>query len=173
MALTDYLVSPTLTAQTYTPSTGQVTPTANIMQSNLNSFMNPNSELMQQAKLAGLNTAAARGGVNSSIAAGAAQRASLDSATEMASAATQGDVANNSAVLSTNLNNWLNTQGVNSSLFSSLYNKSYSNSLDMLSAIGALAAQDPETYTPEVMSGFTNFFQNMSNNFLKNYYGGS
>ena len=170
MALTDYFTGSQQTAQTYTPAT-PITPTATTIQSNLSTFLDPNSEFQRQAKLSGLNTAAERGGVNSSIAAGAAQRASLDTASTLASAATQGDLQNQNAITNANIQNWAATQGFNRELFGSLYGQAYGNSLNMLSTLGTLALQDPETYTPEVMSGFTNFFQQMSGDFFSKYYG--
>lgn len=47
------------------------------------------------------------------------------------------------------------------------------NSMDMLQQLTQYALSDPETFTPEVMSGFTTFFNNNMLNLLSQYFPGS
>lgn len=135
-----------------------------MMQNSLDYFMNPNSELMQQAKLRGMETANERGGVNSSIAAGAAQRASLDSATGMATGAVQAQLQQQNA----QLQDWMDQQSFSRSLAA----MPYQNSMDMLKYISQAGIQDPALYTPSVISGFSNFYNQNMNDILKQYFGG-
>ena len=44
------------------------------------------------------------------------------------------------------------------------------SSMDMLQALTQYALNDPETFTPDVMSGFTTFFNNNMVNMLSQYF---
>lgn len=135
-----------------------------MIQSSLDYFMNPNSALMQNAKQQGMELAQERGGVNSSIAAGAAQRASIDAATGMATGAVQAQLGQENA----QLQDWMDQQSFSRSLAA----MPYQNSMDMLKYISQAGIQDPALYTPSVISGFSNFYNQNMNDILKQYFGG-
>lgn len=130
----------------------------------LDYFMNPGSEYMQNARQRGLELAATRGGINSSIAAGASERAALEAATPLA----QGAVAAQLGQEQSQLNNWIDQQGFNREMAS----LPYKSSVSMLNAVSQMAIQDPQLYTPSVVSGFSNFFNQNMNDILGRYFGG-
>jgi hypothetical protein len=103
-----------------------------------------------------------RGGINSSIAAGASERAALDQAVPLAQGAVASQLGQEQAVLS----NWMDTQGFNRELAS----MPYQNSLSMLNKITDYSLQDPQLYTPSVISGYTNFFNQQMNDTIKRYF---
>lgn len=159
MAIADFLAT---NANTPVPGT-RVSGTQQV-QSSLASFLDSNSPYMENARRRGLETAAARGGINSSIAAGASQRAALEAAVPLAQQA----VAIDQSAIQAERENWLSQQNFGRALFG----QTFSNSMNMLSAIQQYSMEDPELYTPEVVSGYSNFFQQNMNNILKNYFGG-
>lgn len=128
----------------------------------LSYFMDPNSQLRRQARQEGLNTAAERGGINSSIAAGASERAALAQAVPLA----QGAVSAKLGQEQVKLQDWLDAQGFSREMASI----PYQSSMNMLSAISAQALQDPQLYSPSVVSGFSNFFNQNMNDILKQYF---
>ena len=164
MAIQDYLTAATTTtastaAPTAASGTTQVTGA-------LESLVGGNSAYIENARRRGLETAAARGGINSSIAAGAAERAAIEASGDLASQAVQIDQSN----LAVEQQDWLAQNNFNRELFGNLYSNAYESSSSMLNALGFYALADPETYTPEVMSGFSNYFSQLQNNVLSNYY---
>lgn len=164
MALTSQFDTTAAVPSTYGTAGTQQTGAA-LVGSNLESFLNPNSTLMQAAARQGQRTAATRGGLNSSIAAGASQAASLDTAQTLASQATQVDLQREN----TQAQDWLNQQSFSRELQGSMASAQFQNSLDMLSAVQAASISDPELYTPEVVSGYSNFFSQNMANILRNY----
>lgn len=134
-----------------------------MIQSSLDYFMNPNSEYMQAAKQAGMQVAAERGGVNSSIAAGASQKAALEQATSLASSSVASQLGQENA----QLQDWMDSQSFNRSLAA----MPYQSSMDMLKYISQAGIQDPALYTPSVISGFSNFYNQNMNDILKQYFG--
>jgi len=158
MALTDYLSTSTTAMPSYASGTTQVV-------DSLNSILGSNSSYIQNARRAGAQQAAARGGVNSSIAAGASERAALDSASSMVGQATNIDMnAQNVAY-----QNWLQQNNFSNTLQSSILD----NSLSALNSIQRAALEDPELYTDDVVSGYSNFFNQNTADILKNYFGNS
>lgn len=159
MALSDYI------------SGGQLGTTAPIrrigsdqVMGTLERFVGSNSPYMQNARRRGLETAATRGGINSSIAAGAAERAALEAAQPLVDQSLQIDQTGANA----EYDDWLATQNFNRAL----QGQRFSSSLNMLSAIQQYGLEDPELYSPEVLSGFSNFFEKNVNDTLKRYFGG-
>jgi hypothetical protein len=125
--------------------------------------MNPNSQLMQQAAQQGRNLAAERGGINSSIAAGASQRAALESAVPLAQTAVGAQLNQEQA----KLEDWVATQGFNRQMAAA----PFQSSLAMLNKVSDYSLQDPQLYTPSVVSGFNNFFNQNMNDVLGRYFG--
>ena len=163
MALTDYILGATSTANSAPPVLNRGTGTEQALAS-LDSVMNSNSPYIQNARRRGLETAAARGGINSSIAAGASERAALEAGMPLVQQGLQIDAAQQNA----QYDNWLSQQNFGRALVGQAFN----NSSSMLGTIQEYALADPELYTPDVVSGYTNFFQNNMDQILKRYFGG-
>lgn len=126
-------------------------------------FLNPNSQYIQNARQRGMEIAATRGGINSTIAAGAAERQALDAAGNLAQGAVQAKLGQEQV----QLQNWIDTQGFNRELAS----MPYRSSMDMLERVMEYGLQDPQLYTPSVISGFSNFFNQNMNDILGRYFG--
>jgi hypothetical protein len=133
-----------------------------LVDSSLEHFMDPNSQYIQNARQAGMNMANTRGGINSSIAAGASEKSALDAAVPLA----QGAVASQLGQEQATLSNWLDTQGFNREMNA----KPYENSLNMLNSVTAASLKDPQLYTPSVISGYTNFFNQQMNDTIEKYF---
>lgn len=158
MALSDYLIGqPNLQnrAPRIPSGTSQVTGA-------LEQMLSPNSAYIQNARQRGLEQAATRGGINSSIAAGAAERAAIEAAAPLVQQATQLDQTG----INAQYENWLAQQNFGRSLFG----ERFSSSLGMLERIQQYGLEDPELYTPEVLSGFNNFFQQNMQDILRRYF---
>jgi len=128
----------------------------------LEQMLAPNSAYIQNARQRGLEQAATRGGINSSIAAGAAERAAIEAAAPLVQQATQLDQTGVNA----QYEDWLAQQNFGHSLFA----ERFSSSLGMLERIQQYGLEDPELYTPEVLSGFNNFFQQNMQDILRRYF---
>lgn len=134
----------------------------------LESILGSNSPYIQNARRRGMETAATRGGINSSIAAGSAERAAIDAAQPLVSQAVGIDQANLQQQREAEYNNWLSQQNFGRAL----YGQKFSSSIDMLNMLQQAALSDPELYTPEVVSGSANFFQRNFDDIMKRYFGG-
>ena len=130
---------------------------------NLEQIVGSGSSYIQNARRRGMETAATRGGINSSIAAGASERAALESAMPLVQQANQ----INQTGVDAQYDNWLAQQNFGRAL----YGQKFSSSLDMLNYLQQAAVNDPELYTPEVTSGFSNFFQKNTQDILNRYFG--
>lgn len=162
MALQDYVLGGGMPQAR--PSIPRQPTGASQVMGSLDEILNSNSPYIQQARQRGLETAATRGGINSSIAAGASERAAIDAAAPLAQQAVQLDQAGVNA----EYDNWLAEQNFNRALFG----QRFTSSLGMLERIQQYGMEDPELYTPEVMSGFSNFFQQNMSDILKRYFNG-
>lgn len=131
--------------------------------SSLDQVVGANSPYLANARRRGLEVAATRGGINSSIAAGSSERAALDAAMPLV----QQGVAIDNQARDVEYNNWLSQQNFGRALFG----QKFSNSLGMLNQLQQYALEDPELYTPEITSGFSNFFQQQTNDILQRYFG--
>lgn len=140
------------------------TNTIDMVQGNLQALLGPGSDYIENARRRGIEQAATRGGVNSSIAAGAAERAALEAAAPLAQQAISIQADQNNL----QMQNWLAEQNFGRTLFG----QKFGSSLDMLNNINQMALMDPELYTPEVTSGLSNFFSQNMNNILKQYFNG-
>lgn len=164
MALSNYLAAP---AQ---PSPFETAPDPNQMvQDSLTAMLNPNSDYIRNARQRGVEYAASRGGLNSSIAAGASERAAMESAMPLVQSAL--DIQGRRDALIGQ--NWLDTQGFNREFQGAIAMMPVQNSFNMLSAVQQYALQDPELYTPDVISGYSNFFNQNMQNIMRSYFGGN
>lgn len=140
------------------------TNTIDMVQGNLQALLGPGSDYIENARRRGIEQAATRGGVNSSIAAGAAERAALEAAAPLAQQAISIQADQNNL----QMQDWLAQQNFGRALFG----QKFSNSMGMLNMIQQYALEDPELYSPEVASGFTNFFQQNMDDMLSRYFNG-
>ena len=151
--------------QTY--GTGLQDPNA-VVTGSLESMLNPNSQYIQNARQRGVEQAAVRGGVNSSIAAGASERAAVEAAAPLAQQAVNIQQTREGV----NADNWAASQNFNRAFLGQLGQTSFNSSISMLEMMQRYAMEDPELYTPEVTSGFSNFFQRNMNDILGRYFKG-
>ena len=135
-----------------------------MVQGSLEQFMDPSSSYIQNARQRGMELAATRGGINSSIAAGASQRAALEAAVPLAQTA----VGMQAGAQQAQIQDWMAQQGFNRELAA----MPFTSSMQMLGRVTELGMQDPELYTPSVVSGFTNFFNQNMNDMISRYFGG-
>lgn len=167
MALSNYFTGFN-TAATATPYANA--PNADAMvQTSLEAMLNPNSQYIQNARQRGVEYAASRGGLNSSIAAGASQRAAMEAAMPLVQTA----VGIKQQREQTLAQNWLEEQGFNREIQGALTMLPVQNAFNMLNTLQEYAINDPALYTPDVMSGFSNFFSQNANNILSQYFGGT
>lgn len=151
----------------YNPS--NLTPATAVVQNSLSSMLDPNSAYIQNARQQGAQLAAQRGGINSSIAAGAAERAAIDAAAPLAQQAVDVQQTRESVLA----NDWVSKQNFDRAMLGQYSQSAFNSSLDMLNMLQQMAVNDPELYTPEVTSGFSNFFQKNMNDILSRYFSGS
>ena len=175
MALSDYyktLQTNIQQASTPPPQTTNLPSGTAMVQQSLQDFLNPNSQYIQNARQQGMEVAATRGGINSSIAAGASQRSAIEAAAPLAQQAVAIDVQRQQAEQQMLNEEWANQQNFNRTFQGSLAMLPVQSSFGMLEAIQQYALEDPELYTPDVVSGYSNFFNQNMNDILKNYFGG-
>ena len=134
-----------------------------IVKGTLESFLDPNSSYIQNARQRGMEVAATRGGVNSSIAAGASERAAIDAAAPLATQSLEIQVARENL----NAQNWMNQQDFSRTLTG----QQFGNTSSMLSFLTQAGIDDPELFTPEVISGYSNFFEHNMRDILGKYFG--
>jgi hypothetical protein len=158
----------------YTAAPAQPSPYANapdpnaMVQSSLEAMLNPNSSYIQNARQRGVEYAAERGGLNSSIAAGASERSALEAAQPLVNAAL--NIQNTRDVLAGQ--NWLDTQKFNREFQGQIAMMPVTNSYNMLNMVMQQSLSDPALYGPDVISGYSNFFKNNMNDIMKQYTGG-
>lgn len=130
-----------------------------LVQGSLAAMLDPNSRYIQDARQRGMEVAASRGGINSSIAAGASERSAVDAAGGLA----QQSLGIQQTREAAERENWMTEQNFNRSILGSFATTRFNSSLDMLGRIQAMSLNDPELFTPDVVSGYSNFFEkNMS-----------
>lgn len=166
MALSD-LFSNTAMSSPIPVTTPTTSGTSQVLGS-LESILGSNSPYIQNARRRGMETAATRGGINSSIAAGSSERAALEAAAPLAMQGVNIDQSNLQQTREAEYANWLSGQNFGRAL----YGQKFGSSLDMLNTLQQAAISDPELYSPEVTSGLGNFFQQNMNDILKRYFGG-
>lgn len=164
--------------QTITPGIQGFSP-KEVVGETLSYFTDQNNPYMRNAARRGLEVAGARGLSNSSIAAGASQRAALEAAQplvnnamallgEREGRAFQGQQADLDRAFRERMQSdsvlqqdWLSSNNFTREFNGTLALMPIKNAYDLSKAIMSYAADNPEVFTPEVMSGFGNFFQNM------------
>lgn len=161
MALSNYLAGPSQPAPFANAPSGNQT-----VQTSLDYFLDPNSQYIQNARQRGVEYAASRGGLNSSIAAGAAERSAMEAALPLVSQAVSIDQGRE-ALLG---QDWLDTQGFNRQFQGQIAMMPVQNAFNMLSAVQQYALEDPALYTPDVISGYSNFFTQNFNNIMGKYF---
>lgn len=155
----------------YGSPTPVVTPTrsgSSQVAGSLESFLGSNSPYIQNARRRGMEVAATRGGINSSIAAGSAERSAIEAAQPLVQTAVGMDQSNLQQTRAAEYDNWLSQQNFGRAL----YGQKFNSSVDMLNLLQQAAVNDPDLYGPEAISGLGNFFQQNFNDVMKRYFGG-
>lgn len=131
----------------------------------MNAIVDPRSAYIQNARRRGMEFAQSRGGLNTSIAAGAAERAAIEAAQPLASQAMQLQGQREQAAQQQFMQqqealaqDWLAENAHMREFTGTLAMLPITSSLDMLQAIQQYSLADPALYTPEVVSGMSNFF---------------
>lgn len=158
----------------------QITPNE-LVANQLQGLLDSDSAYMNNARLRGQEFAASRGMLNSSIAAGASQRSALEAAMPIAQSdadayrtANQGNFESLSQLrqmrTAADLDNWLSSESYNRDFNGRLAMMPIQGSMDMMSYIQQRALEDPSVYTPEVISGINNFWNQNMFDVLGNYF---
>lgn len=161
MAIADYI---TASANPNIVNPLQGRDNAALVTGTLESMIGGNSDLIKNARQRGVEYANQRGGINSTIAAGAAERSAMETGMPLVNASLEMQAQQDAA----NLADWSSQQN----FARGLYGQQISNSLGMLNTVQQYALEDPELYTPEVTSGYANFFQKNMNDIMNNYFKG-
>jgi len=138
-----------------------------MVQGSLAAMLDPNSQFIQGARQRGTELAATRGGINSSIAAGASERAAIDAAGGLA----QQSLGIQQTREQQEAADWSSQQNFNRSILGTFATTKFNSSLDMLNSIQAMSLNDPELFTPNVVSGYSNFFQKNMNDIMSRFFG--
>lgn len=136
-----------------------------MVQDSIQAMLNPNSSYIKNARQRGVEYAASRGGLNSSIAAGASERSAMEAAAPLAQQA----LAISGSRETAQANDWQNQQQFNRDFVGQLTMAPIQNSYQMLSMLQQQALADPELYTPEVISGYSNFFTSNMSDIMKRF----
>lgn len=163
MALSNFMAGPS----TPPPFTNQPDPNT-MVQSSMEAMLNPNSSYIQNARQRGAEYAATRGGINSSIAAGASERSAIEAAQPLVSQALDIQKTRDLQLGQ----NWLDTQGFNREFQGQMAMLPVTNSFNMLNQLQQMSMQDPALFTPEVVSGYSNFFNQNMKDIMGQYFGG-
>lgn len=148
----------------------------------LQALLNRDSPYMRNAEQRGIEMAQRRGNLNSSIAAGSARRAALEAAAPIAQADAQAWREANSQNFealsqlrqmrtAADLEDWLNDRSFNRDFNGRLATMPIQSAMDMLQYVSQRAMEDPAVYTPQVMSGFMNFFNQNLFDIMNQYFG--
>lgn len=164
----------------YTP----VADEASIVNNYLNQLIGADSALMRNARTLGIEHAAARGLQNSSIAAGNAQRAALDAALPLAQQAldmfnqrenrqwtsSENRLDRQQQLTMAEVQNWLNNESFMRDFNAQLALAPVANTFQLLQMIMKQAVDQPDVYTPDVVSGFSEFFNTNMLDILARYF---
>ncbi len=144
----------------------------------LTSMLDPNSSYIQNARRRGLEHAAQRGGINSSIAAGSSERAALEAAMPLVQQSLEIDAQRENvgaqdwlAQQGLQREEWLTQQNFNRAMMGQYGQAAFQSTLGMLQSVQQYALEDPELYTPDVVSGYSDFFSQNFDNILSRYFG--
>lgn len=161
LSLSDYMAAPSQPS----PYVNSPNPNQEV-QSSLDYFMDPNSDYIQNARQRGVEYAASRGGLNSSIAAGASERSAMEAAMPLVNQAV--DLQKTRDVLAGQ--DWLDTQAFNRNFQGQIAMMPITNSYNMMAQVQQFALQDPSLYTPDVISGYSNFFNQNMKDVMSSYF---
>jgi hypothetical protein len=132
-----------------------------------NKLLAADSPYMQAAKQAGLEYAAKRGLLNSSIAGGASQKAAIEASNP---------IVNN--VLSVygqergaQLSDWMSSEALKRDFSTTLAALPIKTSFDMLTGLAQAATNAPDVFTPEYINSMSNFFTANMQNVMANFFG--
>jgi hypothetical protein len=134
----------------------------------MEAMLNPNSSYIQNARQRGVEYAACRGGLNSSIAAGASERSAIEAAQPLVAQALDIQKTRDLQLGQ----DWLDTQGFNREFQGQMAMMPITNSFNMLNQLQQMSMQDPALFTPEVVSGYSNFFNQNMKDIMGQYFGG-
>lgn len=149
----------------------------------LQSLLGSNSPYVKNARLRGAEYANSRGNINSSIGAGASQRAAIEAAMPIAQAdadvyreANRGNFESLSQLrqmrTAADLENWLSSESYTRDFNGRLAMMPIQSSFDMMQYVAQRALEDPAVYTPDVISGFNNFFNANMFDIFNTWFGG-
>jgi hypothetical protein len=159
-------------------------PTPNeLVENRLAGILDQNSAYMENARRRGLEYANSRGNINSSIGAGASERAALEAALPIAQSDAQvyrdANAANFDAMsnlrqmrTAAQLEDWLSDNSFNREYNGRLALMPIQSSMDMMAFIAQRASEDPAVWTPDVMSGWMNFFNMWQGDMFSTLLGG-
>lgn len=153
-----------------------------LVSNQLQALLNRDSPYMRNAEQRGVEFAQRRGNLNSSIAAGSARRAALEAAMPIANADAQAYREANSQNFealsqlrqmrtAADLEDWLSDRSFNREFNGRLATMPIQSAMDMLQYVSQRAMEDPAVYTPQVMSGFMNFFNQNLFDIMNQYFG--
>lgn len=132
----------------------------------MESLTNRSGSYIQNARRRGREFANSRGMLNSSMGAGAGERAALEASQplvdQMVSIQRQREQFQSQ--------DWLNSNQFDREFAGTLAMLPVTNSYQMLQTILDYALQDPSLYTPEVFSGFSNFFMQNMQDIMSQYF---
>lgn len=149
----------------------------NIVQGYLDQLLSSNGAYLGNAARRGLEVANSRGLLNSSMAAGASQRAAMEAVQPLLNNVlgvhnAQQDFQFRRTLQSdaTAQQDWLRSNDFADRFNANIAMLPINSAMGMLDALTQYALTDPETFTPDVMSGFTTFFNNNMLNLLGQYF---
>ena len=157
----------TYSMRTYGPDSRTLQNPNDVVQGSMEAMLSPNSEYIRNARQRGVEYAAERGGLNSSIAAGASQRSAIEAAQPLANSAInlqQQREAQAAAV-------YMQSRNMNQDFHNQLALLPMQHSYDMLNTLQQYAMKDPTLYTPEVISGYSQFFTRNSSDIMNQLFG--
>lgn len=159
----------------------------NVVTDNMNNLLDSDSRYIQNSRRRGLEAAAGRGLLNSSISAGTSERAAIEAAqpilnnimglTSQRESQAHESVENQRnrsfqaefAGMNAQLQNWVNEASFNREFNGNLAMLPIASAADMWSGLMQLAASDPTVFTPTVLAGYQDFFQSGFNEYISRY----
>lgn len=160
----------------------QVTPNE-LVENRLAGLLSGNSRYIQNARQRGAEYAGARGNINSSLAAGASERAAIEAGLPIAESdagvyrdANQGNFESLNQLrqmrTAADLDNWLSSESFNRDYNGRLAMIPVQSAADFMGYLSQRALEDPAVWTPDVVSGWSNFFTGNFMDVFSNFFGG-
>jgi hypothetical protein len=160
----------------------------NVVDDIVNSLLSRENDYIRNARARGTEAAGARGLQNTSIAAGAGERAAIESAMPLFNEAMgltrqreqlafQGQESAldriqgvNDAILKGTLDDWANDRDFTRQFNGVLSMMPINSAFQLNNLIQQYALENPEVYTPETISGMSNFFNQNMLSILQTYF---